>query len=578
VLQNFQIPLGRGVNVRDLPELLEDGQAVETRNFVALGRSRIGPRKADRLVSGGYPGRVVAIVPFPVGYYPVDAPGNTQRGGIVLVYEASSGITRLYDVNLRGEAPLLRGTLWTGRTNEPPVVSAARLDKRVFLCEESRQHALTIYDHTGVLSAPTFDLVGDEAAFIPMKPRTLVQHANMLFVAGHGAPDTVRYSYLGLVSDDSDPDIVLDAGDANSLGLFSREDRFSLTEAGVPVIGMQPAAGRLVLATPYELHLLFGTDRESFQASLLDNDRGCVSSRAMIAAAGSVWGWSAKHGPWRYDGQLRDLGYPILPLLAQVNTDTLFAAHAPDAREVRWYSDTVRLAYNYEIQEWFTHPSATEYWCAGRISPFWSSGAPDDGGRSEISGPAAAPSALTASGISQAQATLSWTNGDTAPGTETEVERRLAGGAWAQVAKVEAGTSSFGLAGLSPGTAYEARVRHRRSGVASGYASTTFSTASATAPPNTPTNLVAYDDPLAGNPGIALSWRLSNPGVQTEIQRKTSISNYAQIATTAPEQTWFRDWTAMTDVTYTYRVRAINEFGASGFSNEATETATGNAP
>jgi hypothetical protein len=574
VYQDLAIPLGRGLNVRDLPESLEDGQATEIRNFVAVGRDRIAPRKADKLVASGFAGKVIAIVPFPVGTYN----NGIKRGGVVIAYD---GTARLYSVDKGGGNPFVSATLWIGAAE--PVVTVARLGKMLFIGDGGAgNYATKIFRGDNSLFGPTFDWAGDPdetPTYEELKAKVLVQHSNMIFAAGDPGPEVIRFSYLGLSEDDPE-DQDFDAGNpTDSLELFSREDYFALTEAGVPIVGMASGSGRLVICTPYQTHLLFGSDRDGFSATLLDNERGLISTRAILEANGSVWGWSAKHGPWMYDGQMRDLSAPIAPLIQEMATrgNLIFAAHAPDAREIRWYAGDLRLAYNYDLGEWFTHPSATEYWCFGRISPFH-----DDAGSGGGvgGGPSGAPSGLGVSGVGQTNATLSWVNADVLTGTQTDVEIQRDGGAWMLAGTVGNGISQLGLSDLLTGRSYVARVRHKRGGLYSGYSNTaSFSTQAQNAAPNAPTNLIAYDDPWAGNPGIQLAWNLSNQNVTTEIQRAiTSIGTYVTIATAPEGVVWYRDHTVLVDITYSYRVRAVSDAGTSAWSNVATETATGNAP
>src|SRR6202035_2574378 len=63
-----------------------------------------------------------------------------------------------------------------------------------------------------------------------------------------------------------------------------------------------------------------------------------------------------------------------------------------------------------------------------------------------------------------------------------------------------------------------------------------------------------------------------------KIERSTDAVNFAQIATVATNVTKYSDTTVAAGTTYTYRVRATNSAGDSGYSNTATATTQISAP
>lgn len=562
------IPIGRGLNLRDMPEKLADGEATVLKNFVAIGEGRVAPRKAFVNHLSGVTGDVIGLFPLPVGLYDT----SRMRGGVLLSYDDSVGTTYLYDVDLNGLNPVQVGSLWTGGTARPRVLGA-RLGRTLFLCDEARAHGLSTYDGAGTISHPTFAFEAGTPAKIV--PRCLAQHANQIFVAGYGSeaspnqPELVRFSYLGLANDEEG---VGDAGTGASADLFDIGDQFALTEAGVPVVGMASGAGRLIISTPYNTSLLYGTDRTSFGATLIDNERGLVNSLAMIEAAGSVWGWSAKHGPWVFDGQMRDLSRKLKARLDEIGHQLLFAAHAPSAKEVRWHyspnnagDPTHCVAWNYEEGEWREHPLPFSVICFGSISPYWS---PEDGsgsgGGEQSDGPAGAPSGLANSYESSSSARSTWTNGDTTPTVETDIEREVSGAGYAVVATVGSGVVAYNHSGLAPSTTYNVRVRHKKNGQYSSYSAVVpFTTQADSSPPNAPTNLTVA--PLSHK--AYLTWELSNSGVEVEVHRSTDGTLYSLVHTTPPDATSWQDASVSRATTYWYKVRAKNSDGTSSFSS-----------
>jgi hypothetical protein len=94
--------------------------------------------------------------------------------------------------------------------------------------------------------------------------------------------------------------------------------------------------------------------------------------------------------------------------------------------------------------------------------------------------------------------------------------------------------------------------------------------------PAAPGNLAAAV--LAVN-RVRLTWNdASGDETQFEIQRRTGGGAFAALATVAANVTTYDDTSVVSSTTYTYRVRARNGAGASGFSNEAGATTSGEPP
>jgi len=90
-------------------------------------------------------------------------------------------------------------------------------------------------------------------------------------------------------------------------------------------------------------------------------------------------------------------------------------------------------------------------------------------------------------------------------------------------------------------------------------------------PPNAPSQLQA--SPLDG--GIRLVW-LDNSSDETDflIERR-STGSFQQISSVGTGTTVYQDDGVLTGISYTYRVRALNDAGASDYSNEASAKAEG---
>jgi uncharacterized protein YjdB/fibronectin type 3 domain-containing protein len=185
-------------------------------------------------------------------------------------------------------------------------------------------------------------------------------------------------------------------------------------------------------------------------------------------------------------------------------------------------------------------------------------------------GPPNAPSNLQASAASSSQINLTW-NDNSNNETQFRIERRIGGGAYVFLMNKAAGSTSHSDAGLSANTTYTYRVRAENS-----FGNSAFSNeASATTQeglPATPTNLIAT---AVSTTQINLTWNdNSNNETQFRIERRIGAGAFAFLTNKAAGSTSHSDAGLTPNTTYTYRVRAENSAGNSGFSNEAT-AATG---
>ena len=186
--------------------------------------------------------------------------------------------------------------------------------------------------------------------------------------------------------------------------------------------------------------------------------------------------------------------------------------------------------------------------------------------------PPAAPSGLTATAASSSQINLGWTDNSTNE-DGFRIERCQGSGctSFAQIAEVGANVTSYSNTGLAASTAYVYRVRAFNGGGNSGYSNTaTATTQAAGSVPAAPSALSAT---AASNSQINLSWTdnaTNESGFRIERCQGFGCTNFAQIAEVGAGVTSFSN-TGLSRLTfYSYRVRAFNSAGNSGYSNTAS--------
>jgi subtilisin family serine protease len=189
-----------------------------------------------------------------------------------------------------------------------------------------------------------------------------------------------------------------------------------------------------------------------------------------------------------------------------------------------------------------------------------------------------APSNLAASAVSSTQINLAWT--DTSDNeTGFAIERCAGAGCanFAEISRVGINISTFSDLGLTAQTTYRYRVLSFNAAGSSKYsniaeATTPGSIQTPTAPNNLTTSVISSSQ-------INLNWSdNSNNEDGFRLERCTGAIancgdvNFVQIAQVGPNVTSFNNTGLQAQTTYTYRVRAFNSTGASGYSNYVAAT------
>ena len=170
----------------------------------------------------------------------------------------------------------------------------------------------------------------------------------------------------------------------------------------------------------------------------------------------------------------------------------------------------------------------------------------------------AAPTGLTATANGTSQIDLAWTDNADAE-DNYEVDRSPDGAAWALIATIAAGSTSYNSTGLTEGTRYYYRVRAVGAIKDGAYSSS----ANAYTQLAAPSGLSAT---ASGSTAIDLAWTDNSASEDSmSVDRSlTGVGDWSVIATLDADTVAYQDTGLDPSTTYYYRVRAT---GISGFPN-----------
>ncbi len=177
----------------------------------------------------------------------------------------------------------------------------------------------------------------------------------------------------------------------------------------------------------------------------------------------------------------------------------------------------------------------------------------------------AAPTNLSAAGLSASRAQLAWTD-NSSNEAGFWVERSTNGTTFSAVGIAGVNATSFTVTGLTASTGYWFRVRAYESTNYSAYSN--VAQATTTPPPATPTNLVATPN---GTGKIMLTW-VDNASNEAGfwIERSTNGVTFTAVAVLSANTTTFNNAGLTSGTTYFYRMRAYDGPNYSAYSNVAS--------
>jgi C1A family cysteine protease len=186
--------------------------------------------------------------------------------------------------------------------------------------------------------------------------------------------------------------------------------------------------------------------------------------------------------------------------------------------------------------------------------------------------PPAAPTSLAATAVSSSQINLTWAdNANNETGFKIERCNGVGCSDFSQIATAGADVSSYSDTGLAAANSYSYRVQAANAVRDSDYSNTDSAvTQELPLAPAAPTGLAAS---TVSSSQIDLTWT-DNTGDETgfKIERCMGVgcSDFSQIATAGADVTSYSNTGLTASTSYSYRVRAFNVGGDSGYSETAT--------
>lgn len=462
------------------PGLLEKGIVRRATNAVldGLGRmkARGGTRAAVTLLdeNGDPVTTVCAIAPFRDGALAVGWSVATQKCYLYEINAAVTSATRV--VYAPSPDTDQRSYLWAGVTSAPVVWIAEGLGRAYIAHGEAADadtlaFASRVYSpDDGYIDTILADFDGSGITEGGYFSGLVSYHQHLVgwgFDQGTTPATGYKPEYLRIGSPNFGEGFVSGGFAENGQAAFSVGNR--VRSARERILAACVSGDVCYVASAYALHALTGYGRDSWTITTLDSSLGCVSSRAMVDAGGTLYYWTPR-GPARVSGvsapeplwdalpdTVATIADPqrIVGAYDAANDQVMFLYGRPEtAGETRAVA-----AYDIRRDVWLGPDSAigSAAFCAGTVTPVLPPSVTSPG-------PLAPPSAPVTLEVTATTVSVSITPGDTQSGTITRwiLERQT--GESVGYADLASTVTTFGWTSLVPATGYRWSAAHIRNG------------------------------------------------------------------------------------------------------------------
>lgn len=175
------------------------------------------------------------------------------------------------------------------------------------------------------------------------------------------------------------------------------------------------------------------------------------------------------------------------------------------------------------------------------------------------------PTDVAGNSINTSTIKISWTDASIDE-TGFKIERKEAGGNWAEVKVTDSDVISYTDSGLKPDTEYSYRLR---AFIANGISAFSNEAKIVTKPLPPPSNVTAA---AKSSTTVELTWQDSNEELGYKIERKSGVGNWVEVKVTEADAMSYFDTGLSPRVKYFYRLRAFHQTGTSKYSEEVDAT------
>lgn len=477
----------------------------------------------------------------------------------VAVYRSTNTDVRLWELTTSGTFTADRGALWTGLGAVPrPIMasfeggSATGGTKRLYVADFDEQQITKYWDGSAISALQVdFDNSGsaEDIKYHYVFPYQFHLWGAGFYQATAARKEMLRFSQPGLIPAD-DPDTA-----AGTLVEWFVADFRGVGRRGDKIMNMNIAGGPLAIFKDRQTYALFGYDSQSWAVRQLSERAGAVGPYASASTGDGLCFFWSERGPHVTDGQsVTDISESVRKHVLEAEvSDTITVGFSPDDGLVYFFYPR---GGSTTPDRWLAFDKERKVWSEGEALA-------TGGGvlsikhlivipSTSLPGPVAAPSSLVATASDENTIGLSWTNGDIALDTTTEVYLDTSNPPTTLRATLGSGIGTVTVAGLVAKTTYFARVRHLRNIQASSYSNVPSAKTFLARPTVTSAKRITN--------GVRYTFTNNEAAADIVVERKLSTDSGWAVVTTLVAQAaaviTYDDTTTACGFVYDYRSKA----------------------